>query len=189
MQETNRPRTEVVEALVENHRQFLAFIERRVGNPSDAEEILQTAFVKGIEKGNTLRDDESVVAWFYRVLRNALIDDARHRDAEQRALEREAALGLDPVHRPPEFEQAICQCVLDLLPGLKQDYARLLERVDLENGSIAEAAEEFGLTANNTRVKLHRARAALRKQLVLSCGTCTEHGCLDCTCSRGSAAP
>ena len=72
----------------------------------------------------------------------------------------------------------------DLLPTLKDDYSALLRRVDLEGASIAEVATETGMTANNTRVKLHRARTALRKQVELSCGSCAEHGCLDCNCQR-----
>jgi DNA-directed RNA polymerase specialized sigma24 family protein len=68
-------------------------------------------------------------------------------------------------------------------------YAELLRQVDLESKSIADVSKQLGITANNTRVKLHRARAALREQLVLSCGSCTEHGCLHCTCSRPSEAP
>jgi len=188
MQEA-KPGAEIIEALVDNHRHFLTFLERRVGNPADAEEILQAAFVTGLEQGNAVRSGERIVAWFYRVLRNALIDHARHRDAERRALERGATVCLDPVQAPPEFEQAICQCVHDLLPGIKADYAELLRQVDLESKSIADVSKQLGITANNTRVKLHRARAALREQLVLSCGSCTEHGCLHCTCSRPSEAP
>ncbi len=84
----------------------------------------------------------------------------------------------------PDFERAICQCVNDLLPTLKEDYTDLLRRVDLQGASIAEVAVETGMTDNNTRVKLHRARTALRKQLELSCGSCAEHGCLDCDCQR-----
>ena len=41
-------------------------------------EILQSAFVTGIEKQKTIQDGESVVAWFYRVLRNAVIDHYRY---------------------------------------------------------------------------------------------------------------
>ncbi|MFQ5929358.1 MAG: RNA polymerase subunit sigma-70, partial [Acidobacteriota bacterium] len=49
-----------------------------------------------------------------------------------------------------DFERAICQCVNDLLPTLKDDYSALLRRVDLEGASIAEVAMETGMTANNT---------------------------------------
>jgi hypothetical protein len=45
-----------------------------------------------------------------------------------------------------------------------------------------EFAAEAGITANNAGVRVFRAREALRKRVVRSCGTCAEHGCLDCTC-------
>ncbi|HET9933629.1 MAG TPA: sigma factor, partial [Polyangiaceae bacterium] len=61
---------DVIARLVGNHRQFLAFLESRLGNRKDAEDLLQAAFVKAIEKVDTLRDDESAVAWFFRLLRN-----------------------------------------------------------------------------------------------------------------------
>jgi len=175
---------EALAVLVENHRKFLAFLQRRVGSLEDAEEILQSAFVRSLERGGSIADDESAVAWFYRLLRNALIDHYRHRDIELRAMEREALLTFDSEEANPEVEQALCQCVDDLLPTLNETYANLLRRVDLEGASIAEVAESTGMTPNNTRVKLHRARAALRNKLRLSCGTCTEHACLDCTCDR-----
>lgn len=184
MEGTRKQTSAVISTLIENRRRFLSFLTRCVCNPSDAEEILQTAFVKGVEKSDSIRDSESVVAWFYRLLRNAVIDYYRHKDAERRALERVAGMHTETEDLEPDFERAICQCVNDLLPTLKDDYSLLLRRVDLDGASIAEIATETSMTANNTRVKLHRARAALRKQLELSCGSCAEHACLDCDCRR-----
>ncbi|MCW4020735.1 MAG: sigma-70 family RNA polymerase sigma factor [Candidatus Bathyarchaeota archaeon] len=174
----------VIGTLVDNHQRFLSFLTSRVGNPSEAEEILQAAFVKSVEKSDSIRDEETVVAWFYRLLRNAVIDYYRRRDAERRALERAAGMSTEEETLEAEFERAVCQCVNGLLPTLKDDYSALLRRVDLEGASIVEVSKETGITTNNTRVKLHRARTALRKQLELSCGSCAEHGCLDCTCRR-----
>lgn len=173
---------DVVAVLVDNHRKFLSFINGRIVNPSDAEDILQAAFVKSIKKSDSIRDGESVVAWFYRLLRNAMVDYYRHRDSERRVMEHMVRMSTDTETHQPDLERALCQCVYDLLPTLKDDYSGLLTRVDLEGASIAEVASETGMTVNNARVKLHRARKALRKQLQLSCGSCTEHGCLDCDC-------
>ena len=181
---TQRQTSAAIATLVDNHRRFLSFLTHRVGNPSDAEEILQAAFVKSAEKASAIRDHEDVVAWFYRLLRNALIDYYRHRDAERRALERLRSMGSETETPDPELERAICRCVNDLLPTLKDNYSALLRRIDLEGESIAEVTRKTGMTANNTRVKLHRARTALRRQLELSCGSCAEHGCLDCDCRR-----
>ncbi len=173
-----------IAALVENQRRFLSFLSHRVANPFDAEEILQTAFVKSVKTSAPIRDGETVVAWFYRLLRNALIDYYRHRDAERRVLERMAGMSTEMETPDPDLERSICRCVTDLLPTLKDDYSALLRRIDLEGATIAEVAVEKGTTVNNVRVKLHRARTALRKQLKLSCGICAEHACLDCDCRR-----
>ncbi len=180
-----RERTsDVVSALVENHRRFLSFLMRRVGNRSDAKGILQAAFVKSMEKADSIRDTETAVAWFCRLLQNAVIDYYHHRDAERRALEHWHVSATQSRVPDENIERAVCQCVNDLLQTLKDDYSSLLRRVDLEGASISEVAAETGMTSNSTRVKLHRARRALRKQLELSCGSCAEHGCLDCSCRR-----
>ena len=171
-----------VAVLVDNHRKFLSFLNGRIANPSDAEDILQAAFVKGIRKADSIRDGESVIAWFYRLLRNAMVDYYRHQDATRRAMEHMVRMNTDTETQQPDLEDAVCHCVYDLMPTLKDDYSRLLMRVDLEGASIAEVASEMSMTVNNARVKLHRARKALGKQLQLSCGTSAEQGCLDCDC-------
>ena len=47
---------------------------------------------------------------------------------------------------------------------------------------MKDDAKEKDLTPNNASVRRFRSREALRRQLERSCGTCAEHGCLDCDC-------
>lgn len=172
-------------ALVANHRRFLGFLEKRTGSREDAEEILQSAFVKAIEKGDTIRDGESVVAWFYRLLRNALADHWRRRAADRRAVEARARDAKEAADAPdPALERVVCACVKGLVPLLKPEYAVLIERVDLRDEEVGAAGRTLGITAGNARVRLHRARTALRREVARACGTCADHGCTDCTCSR-----
>ncbi len=176
---------EVVSALVAHHRRFLAFLERRVGSREVAEDILQDAFVRGLAGAAALRDQESVVAWFYRSLRNALVDYWRKRAAEGRAIERAALLAEESVAGvDAELESTVCGCVGDLVGTLKPAFAEALRRVDLGGQSVKGFAEEAGITPNSASVRLFRARKALLEQVRTSCGTCAEHGCLDCACSR-----
>ena len=170
---------DVLTTLVANHRRFLEFLERRTGNRAEAEDILQAAFLRGMEKAGELRDAESAVAWFYRLLRNALTDSWRRRDAESRAL---AAVQREPRDDDEELRAEVCRCVSALLPTLKPEYAELLRQVELEDLSVAEAARRAGVTPNNASVRLHRARRALLDAVQRSCRTCATHGCLDCTC-------
>jgi RNA polymerase sigma factor (sigma-70 family) len=174
----------VAAALVENHRQFLGFLERRLGDRALAEDILQDAFVKSIERGSDLRDGSSAVAWFYRLLRNAIVDHYRRTGTRTKALEalgRELEGASEP---PPELHDAICACVTRLAPTLKPEYADALQRVEVDGVPIATFAAERGITANNATVRLFRARESLRKQVKASCGTCAEHGCVECSCSQ-----
>jgi RNA polymerase sigma-70 factor, ECF subfamily len=80
-----------------------------------------------------------------------------------------------------ESERTVCACVAGLAGTLKPEYAQALRRVDLEGASLALLAEEAGITPNNAKVRLHRARQALARRLEQSCGTsCCRRGCVDC---------
>lgn len=174
---------EGLQRLVDNHRRFLAFLERRVGSRDAAEDILQDAFVRGLARAETVRDEEAIVPWFYRLLRNALVDHYRRRGAEQRALAYAAGTADETAPGPDDaLRDAVCACVTELVETLKPEYATAIRRVDLEGASVAAFAGELGITANNAAVRLHRAHGALRRQLMRSCGTCAAHGCLDCEC-------
>ena len=172
-----------VARLVENKRRFLSFLEKRV--PHDAaEEILQAAFVKSVEKADDLRNDEKAIPWFYRLLRNAVTDHYRRAAAGERALIHEVAEHAHDVAPPPELEQVLCACFEALLPTLKPEYADILRAVDLGGEDIGTVAGKAGITVNNAGVRLHRARQALRKRLESTCRTCATHACLDCTCGE-----
>jgi len=174
---------DVVAKLVENHRAFLGFLEKRLGSRAEAEDLLQEAFIKGIERSDALRDEESAVAWFYRMLRNAVIDRHRRRGAAARGLESLAREMDDEITPPREFVETACGCVKQLSDTLKPEYAEALQRIEVEGLAVKEYAEQLGISANNAAVRVHRAREALKKRVMQSCGTCAEHGCVDCTCS------
>jgi RNA polymerase sigma factor (sigma-70 family) len=170
--------------LAEHHARFLAFLRRRVESEAMAEDILQDAYARSLEKLDEVRDEDSVVAWFYRILRNAIADHFRRVGVEKRAhaeLERDAEATFEP-----ELRQNVCTCMSAVIPTLKPEYADIVGEVELGERSIAEVAAEKGLTTNNATVRLHRARAALRRRLVEVCGACSTHGCLDCTCHRST---
>ncbi|MBZ5711773.1 sigma-70 family RNA polymerase sigma factor [Nannocystis pusilla] len=179
------PTPEAVNRLVANHREFLAFLQARVGSRAAAEDILQDAFVRGLDKIGDLRDDEAAIAWFYRLLRNAVIDRHRRDAASGRRLDALAAELEEAVEPAPELRGAVCQCVARLADTLKPEYAEALRRIELDGLAVKDYAAEAGITPGNAAVRVFRAREALKKQVVRSCGTCAEHGCLDCTCGGG----
>ncbi len=181
-----RPVQGTVEAaLIENHRDFLRFLVRRVGDTDTAEDVLQQFYLRAVGKGSELQKSESVVAWLYRVLRTTLVDHYRRETTRRRQEADYAQMEiLSNEGRDAELESAICMCLEKLLPTLKADYAEILQRVDLRGAPPREVARDLGLAPNNVRVRLHRARQAMKHSLLVSCGVCAKHGCLDCDCGQ-----
>ena len=125
---------------------------------------------------------ERLVAWFYRTLRNAAIDRFRRREAAGRAVEtfaRELEMHANP---EPDIEAEICGCVTRLASSLKAEYADALQAIDVQGAPVKTFAEQRGPSPSNAGVRICRAREALKKRVIESCGTCAEHGCRDCTC-------
>lgn len=180
MSETIKP--EVLKTLVGSHDQFLRFLQTRLGSREVAEDVLQAAFVKTLERGDEIREQESVVAWFYRVLRNAVVDHHRRHAVDVRAMKSLSQEATDVDAPDPELERAVCQCLKGIIPTLKNEFADILQKVEMEGAAVTDVAKAENLTPNNAMVRLHRARKALQSRLVQTCGTCTEHGCLNCTC-------
>jgi RNA polymerase sigma-70 factor (ECF subfamily) len=174
---------DVVETLVGNHRRFLSFLEKRVESREVAEDILQEAFVRGLDS-QSLRAADSAIAWFYRALRNAIIDHYRKRGIESRVLEQFGAEMDGEVRPDNELMDTICACVGSLIDTLKPEYAQAIRRVEMDDIPVRDYAAEEKMTPNAAGVRLFRAREALKRRVMQTCGTCANHGCVDCRCAK-----
>jgi RNA polymerase sigma factor (sigma-70 family) len=185
---------DILRILIDNQKSFLAFLRKHLPSDEAAEDVLQLSLLKAVRAGDSLAKEQSTVAWFYRILRNSLTDFYRSRAADGRRTEGFlhdlAATGNDsvPAADDDELTREICACFNRLLPSLKPEYAELVRRIDLGGETPAAVMESMGITYNNLMVRLHRSRQALRASLEKSCGACTKHGCLDCTCGHGAKA-
>jgi len=171
----------LTEQLLGQRATFLGFLNSKVG-PAAAEDILQSCYLKIIEKGPQLSNNESIVSWFYTVLRHAIIDYYRRNATRDHAHDRFAADA--PVSYEAELKANICGCLPGVLETLKAEYRTALHEIDLEGRSVAEFAHSQGTTPNNASVRLYRARKAAAQRLRQVCGACAEHKCLDCTCRK-----
>jgi len=153
---------------------FKAFLAARVGSEAEAEDILQNGLLKAVQRAGELQDDAKLTAWFYQLLRNAVVDHYRARSSVRRrhdALgEMIASLGEDIAAASKGWEPQLCSCLGGVVDTLKPQHAELLRRVDLNGESVQAAAKALKMTANNASVTLHRARKDLRARLETFCG-------------------
>jgi RNA polymerase sigma factor (sigma-70 family) len=180
MPEGDAEASAALQRLVQNRHEFLGFLQRRLGSRELAEDILQEAFARSLDKIAQLEHEESASAWFYRVLRNAVTDYRRRSGVVNRRLtELERELSVAP---EPETQAAVCQCVNALAATLKPEYAQALQAVEVEGVAVKDFASAIGISASNAGVRVFRAREALKVQLKRCCGSCADDNCRDCTC-------
>jgi RNA polymerase sigma factor (sigma-70 family) len=171
-------------ALAARHAEFVGFVERRVRDRALAEDLVHAAFQHSLERADTLRDEEAVVAWFYRSLRNAIVDHHRRHAAEGRALTALAAEVDERIEAVETSPPNVCRCVLRVARGLKPEYADALQGIEVDGFAVKTFAADHAISSSNAAVRIFRAREALRRGVLAACGACAEGGCVDCTCEE-----
>ncbi|HEX2853853.1 MAG TPA: RNA polymerase sigma factor [Opitutaceae bacterium] len=179
---------EAVETILAERARFHRFLASRVGDNATAEDLLQDSLLRALEQNRKLRRGESAVPWFYRILRNAIVDHFRKKGAESRRTEKLMsdlhASGEDVAVPPASWDAAVCACFRGLLPSLKPRYAEVIRRIDLLGEKKNDVGRDLKISPPTMDVLLHRARNALRARLLVFCGACTREKCMECFCDR-----
>jgi DNA-directed RNA polymerase specialized sigma24 family protein len=167
----------LVESLQGERARFVQMARARVRSEADAEDVVQRAMLRAAEHAGDLADPARARAWFYRILRRAIVDHHRARPREESA-------GLDVDMEAPEGEAPLspCACAGHLLAELRPAYAEVLRRVDFEGEGAEGVAAALGVSKTNLYVRLHRARQALRGRVEEHCGVRSLGPCLQCSC-------
>lgn len=146
------------------------FIGARVTNAADADDILQSIYLRIHRRLPTLRSDTRVEAWLYRITRNAITDFYRSRAA---AAEPNATTDAD---EPATIEEedssrrdAIGRSLMPMLDRLSPDDRAIILMTDLGGATMSEAAKRFGLSVPGAKSRAQRARARLRKMFIDCC--------------------
>ncbi|REJ37179.1 MAG: hypothetical protein DIU84_04835 [Bacillota bacterium] len=163
------------EALVADVFQRLVNALRKVVNDRDtAEDAVQEALVRAYERRGVLQDLERLERWLFVVARNyARRVRRRSRQVQHRAdlhVLRDLAATRDSVNSVEEaVEQALLrEHVLKGLELLPRGQREILVLHYFQGCSVADLATRFQTTPNAVKVRLHRARQALRKRLTPS---------------------
>ena len=105
----------VIQRLTENRSLFETFLRRRVQDDFIVQDLLQQSLVKAIQQQHSLNNEESVVPWFYRILRNTVIDYYRSKTSENARrndfLEQVQVLADDHVPSLDEVKTTVCGCL------------------------------------------------------------------------------
>lgn len=146
---------------------------RMVGDPDEAEGIIQESFITACAKMDSFRGESALRTWLHRIVVNTALMRLRKRRPERLQIDPSDEGTQLPLMLVNNAEEPL-EAVLDRELGdeLSQAIMQLPETLrtalvlrDLEELSTREAAEALGITESALKVRLHRARAALREKL------------------------
>ena len=166
------------EAVERERGRLRNFIRKRVGNETDAEDILQDIFYELVEAYRLLNPVEQAGAWMFRVARNRITDFFRKKKPEALAdisvggVDDGEPLLLEDVLPSPDAgpEAAYARTVLleeldTALEELPEEQREVFVAHELENYSFKELAAQTGLSENALRLRKHYAVIHLRQRL------------------------
>lgn len=133
-------------------------------NPHDAEDAVQNAFIRALERIDQLKPGSPFGPWFFRVLRSTCLN-LRRREAlrSHEEIPVSAAGGPDP-ERSLEIE-ITRESVLAALAELPEQQRTAVTLYDLEGYTHQEIADILGIAVGTSRAHVHHARSALRRSL------------------------
>ena len=174
--EEKRTRLEFDKIYEEYYPKILRYLSG-ITESGDAEDLAQEVFEKAGRGFADFRGQSKISTWLYRIATNTAIDRSRSSAYKQSrnstAIEdaEEAEIrdgGVCPTERNV-IRKEMSDCVREFMDKLPQDYRTILTLGEIREFSNKEIADILGISADNAKVRLHRARNMLRKELDAGC--------------------
>lgn len=169
------------------HRETVRRLLLRFVGEAEAEDLTQEVFVRVTKALPGFRGEASLATWIRRIARGVALDflrSRRHRQAKrtlplpapgQDAGEpgQEVPLSAEPseeAQAPRQLVQTeMGDCVREYVARLAHEHRVVIELKDLLGLSNPEIARRLGVSVDNAKIRLHRARKALRRELERGC--------------------
>jgi RNA polymerase sigma-70 factor, ECF subfamily len=157
---------------------LLAVARRIVGTEEDARDVVQDAFLNAFKSFARFEGNAKLSTWLHRIVVNAALMKLRTRKRKpEQSIESMLPSFLDDGHHEERFQswdepvdkvmerKEARELVRQQIDALPEGYRTVLVLRDIEGLDTEETAKVLGLSVNATKIRLHRARQALRTLL------------------------
>lgn len=158
-----------VEDVLTRRRQRMFAVARRVTrDDADADDAVQDACVAAIRGCRGFEARARASTWVHRIVVNSALMQLRTRRRRNQDLlvDTDGAADVEPSAEERVGGGELCAMVRRCIDALPEPHRSVLVLRELEERDTAETAERLGVTVNAVKIRLHRARHALRRRLV-----------------------
>lgn len=169
----------VAPVFLEYKRTLARFIQSRVNDPLDREELLSEVMMKIYEHCEKLDRVKNMESWLIVVARNTVHDYFRKRQKVDAIQEK----GLPDISADEEdFMNDLIGCVPVLIEKLPEKYARPLLDHEYEGLKIKNLSVKYSLSESGVKSRIQRGRKLLRELFIDYCGKeiLSSRNCSDC---------
>lgn len=143
-----------------------SFIGRRVRDGDLASDLLQETFVRIHQGLGSLKEDDRVLAWVYRVARHTIANHFRKTAGK----ETEAAADVLAEERERDnFNEEVGRWLFDMLPSMPERYRAAVQLAEVEGLTQREVGARLGLSLSGAKSRVQRGREMLRDILLRCC--------------------
>jgi len=149
---------------------ILRFIESRVQDKCDAEDLLQDAFVKIHRALPNLKDFSKLESWIFQLTRNVINDYYRSQGRSIMVKNQEPGFDLLADSEDPALNQPqTLNCLIPFIMALPPIYRHALYQTDILEISQKSMASEAGITYSAMKSRVQRAREMLKRSFMECC--------------------
>ncbi len=143
-----------------------AFIRKQVSNTEDSRDILQDVFIKIHSRIDSLKNENRLAPWIYRITRNMIVDHYRRRRPTE---ELPDSILAETQEVEETAEAHIASGLRSMIEGLPDIYRDALLLTEIEGMKQHEMAEKLGLSVSGAKSRVQRGRMILRQALLDCC--------------------
>jgi len=158
---------QIIQQILPYKSKFYRFALKIVGNDEDAEDVIQEMLVKVWQKSEQLSEIENKEAWCMTVTRNLCIDKIRSRK-KNRSSDIDEQFSLSDSSPTPDIiteDKESLSIVMTTLNALPDSQKEMIHLRDIEGYTYREISGITGMTEDQVKVNLFRARQKLKHEL------------------------
>lgn len=150
------------------HKSLAQYIQKKVTNTNDVEDIVQEVFIKIYQKIDTLKEEDKIQNWIFTIARNSIIDYYRKNKSKIEVPLSEYD-DIAQIDSEEDNTKGMEKCLKGFINKLPEEYREIIIDSELKNIKQKDLAVKYNIEYSSLRSRVQRGRERIKKMLLNCC--------------------